>query len=110
MKTTKIPGLIIAILIAMTAMTAGQTQAATKKKSAKKARASKVASSKVKKSQVASGANLQTDISFNDSTLHGRYQTPDEANVRVENEKVLRDLLAVRTNFKDRLKKSSEQN
>ncbi len=55
-------------------------------------------------------AKLQTDINFNDSVLHGRYETPDEANAKIENEKVLSDLLAVRTNFKDRLKKSSGQN
>lgn len=59
---------------------------------------------------VGTGANLQTDISFSDNTLHGRYQTPDEASVKVENEKVLGDLLAVRTNFKDRLNRSTEQN
>jgi hypothetical protein len=56
------------------------------------------------------GAKLSTDIQFNDSLLHGHYQTPDEATARVENEKVLADLLAVRTSFKDRLKKASEQN
>jgi hypothetical protein len=62
------------------------------------------------KSKTGSGAKLSTDIQFNDSLLHGHYQTPDEATARVENEKVLADLLAVRTSFKDRLKKASEQN
>jgi hypothetical protein len=87
-----------------------------KKKHAAKAatknvsKASAPKAGQVRKSEVASGAKLSTDISFNDSTLHGRYQTPDEASVKVENEKVLRDLLAVRTNFKDRLQKSAEQN
>lgn len=57
-----------------------------------------------------STSKLQTDINFNDSVLHGRYQTPEEATARVENEKLLSDLLGVRTHFKDRLKKASEQN
>jgi|GEM_PF-3021870 len=63
-----------------------------------------------KKSVSDETAKLSTDINFNDSVLHGRYQTPDEATAKVENEKSLADLLAVRTEFKDRLKKSSEQN
>lgn len=63
-----------------------------------------------KKSVSDDNAKLQTDINFNDSILRGRYQTPDEATVKVENEKALDDLLTVRTDFKDRLKKASEQN
>lgn len=49
------------------------------------------------------GVNLQTDIQFNASTLHGRYQTPAEALAKVENEKNLNDLLMPRTHFKDRM-------
>lgn len=69
-----------------------------------------VGMTKNKKSVSDETAKLSTDINFNDSVLHGRYQTPDEATAKVENEKSLADLLAVRTEFKDRLKKSSEQN
>ena len=84
--------------------------AATTKKAAKKSTTKKVAKKTTKKSGVTETSKLSTDISFNDHSLHGRYQTPDEANARVENEKVLSDLLAVRTHFKDRMKKASEQN
>lgn len=69
-----------------------------------------VSKSVTKKSVNDETAKLSTDINFNDSVLHGRYQTPDEATAKVENEKSLADLLAVRTEFKDRLKKASEQN
>ena len=55
------------------------------------------------------GARLQTDVRFDSSVVHGRYQTPEEAVARVENEKVLSDLLAVRKHFKDRLQVASDQ-
>lgn len=53
------------------------------------------------------GAKLQTDVRFDNSTVHGRYQTPDEAVARVENEKLLSDLLSPRKHFKDRLQTAS---
>jgi len=52
---------------------------------------------------------LSTDVKFEDSTLHGQYQTPDEALAKVENEKGLQDLLGVRKHFKDRLSVATEQ-
>ena len=76
----------------------------------KKAVVKKKASGQRAKTSAGETTKLQTDINFNDSVLHGRYQTPDEATARVENEKSLADLLAVRTQFKDRLNKASEQN
>jgi len=54
-------------------------------------------------------ADLQTDVRFDDSVLHGQYQVPDEALAKVENEKVLSDLLGVRKHFKDRLLESASQ-
>lgn len=60
------------------------------------------AAKKVRK-KLPQGVNLQTDIQFNASTLHGRYQTPAEALAKVENEKDLNDLLMPRTHFKDRM-------
>ena len=60
-------------------------------------------------SQKATSGELQTDVKFDDSVLHGQYQTPDEALARVENEKGLNDLLGVRKHFKDRLTTASEQ-
>ncbi len=52
---------------------------------------------------------LRTDVKFDDSVLHGQYQVPDEALAKVENEKVLSDLLGVRKHFKDRLLEASAQ-
>lgn len=52
---------------------------------------------------------LQTDVRFDGTTLHGQYQVPDEALAKVENEKVLNDLLGVRKHFKDRLLESADQ-
>jgi hypothetical protein len=53
--------------------------------------------------------HLQTDVSFDDSVLHGQYQAPEETMARVENEKGLEDLLGVRKHFKDRLPEAAEQ-
>ena len=50
----------------------------------------------------------KTEHNFNDMDVKGRYQTPMEAVITIENEKVLDDLLGARTNFKDRLKKQAE--
>lgn len=55
------------------------------------------------KGKLPQGVSLQTDIQFNASTLHGRYQTPAEAFAKVEDEKNLSDLLMPRTHFKDRM-------
>ena len=74
---------------------------AAKKKPAKKAKA---AISKQQQTE-----QLSTDVKFDDSVLHGQYQVPDEALAKVENEKVLSDLLGVRKHFKDRLSEASEQ-
>ena len=69
----------------------------------KKAKASKAA--KAKKAQ----GELSTSHDFNDQSVIGEYQMPDEALAKVENEKLLSDLLGVRKHFKDRLSKASEQ-
>lgn len=52
---------------------------------------------------------LSTNHDFEDQTVRGEYQMPDEALVKVENEKLLGDLLGVRKHFKDRLEETSEQ-
>ena len=72
---------------------------------------SKHASTKAKhaKAQKPAGGDLKTDVSFDDSVLHGQYQTPDEALAKVENEKGFGDLVGVRKHFKDRLTQASEQ-
>ena len=48
-----------------------------------------------------------TDVSFEDVLVNGKYHFSDEAVTTVENDKVLDALLGVRTDFKDRLKKSA---
>lgn len=52
-------------------------------------------------------ANLGTDFQFDNSMVNGRYQSADEALAVVEDEKTLNDLIGPRTQFKDRLKKST---
>lgn len=85
--------------------------AATETRPTKKVTKAKVAKAKASKQLVAKkkSGELQTDVKFDDSVLHGQYQTPDEALARVENEKALGDLLGVRKHFKDRLATASEQ-
>ena len=48
-----------------------------------------------------------TEMSFEDVLVQGKYHFADEAVTTVEGDKVLDALLGVRTDFKDRLKKSS---
>lgn len=62
-----------------------------------------VAEAKGKKSE------LKTDVRFDDNVLHGQYQVPEEALAKVENEKVLKDIVGIRKHFKDRLLESAEQ-
>ncbi len=75
----------------------------------KKAKASKKQKQQQSQLKPRTGARLQTDVRFDNSVVHGRYQTPDEALARVEDEKTMSDLLAVRKHFKDRLQVASEQ-
>jgi hypothetical protein len=103
-------GLVVAGLCAIDAVHAGESAAPMKHKKAaisKKKVSSRVTKARMK-SKAASG-ELQTDVKFDDSVLHGQYQTPEEALARVENEKGLSDLLGVRKHFKDRLATASEQ-
>lgn len=48
-----------------------------------------------------------TDVSFDDVLVQGKYHFADEAVTTVEQDKVLDALLGVRTDFKDRTKKSA---
>ena len=54
-------------------------------------------------------SRLRTDVVFEGSTVHGRYNYADEAIATVENEKMLNRLLGVRTDFKDRMKNATGQ-
>ena len=60
-----------------------------------------------KKSQ--KNSKLSTDVSFDGSTLHGRYQKSAETLATVESEKAMMDLLGNRKNFKDRLAKTGSE-
>lgn len=117
-------GLVIAGLCALDGVHADQTHTAKHKTAVKKSSKAKMqkklaksakravkASKKISaaKPKAASASELQTDVKFDDSVLHGQYQTPEEALARVENEKGLDDLLGVRKHFKDRLATASEQ-
>lgn len=48
-------------------------------------------------------ANLKTEHNFSDLMINGKYQYPDEALVKVDDDKLLTDLIGYRKNFKDRL-------
>ena len=50
-----------------------------------------------------------TDVSFEDMLVQGKYHFSDEAVTTVEDDKVLDALLGVRTDFKDRMKKSASR-
>lgn len=82
---------------------------ASPKRSAKHATKRVAAKQKGAAKTKAVGGDLKTDLSFDDSVLHGEYQTPDEALAKVENEKGFGDLVGVRKHFKDRLGQASEQ-
>lgn len=92
--------LVALILISIFAL---NTEAAVKTSSKKSSLKNKVSQS-TKKSTVKS--KLSTEVDFDGSTLHGRYQKSAETLATVENDKAMMDLLGNRKNFKDRLAKS----
>lgn len=49
----------------------------------------------------------QTEVSFDDLLVQGKYHFSDEAVVTVEEDKVLDALLGVRKDFKDRVERSA---
>jgi hypothetical protein len=50
-----------------------------------------------------------TDVSFDEVLVEGKYHFADEAVTTVESDKVIDALLNVRTDFKDRIKKSNSR-
>ncbi len=50
---------------------------------------------------------LDTNVSFDDLLIQGKYQFSDEAVTTVEQDKVLDSLLGVRKDFKDRIQRSA---
>jgi hypothetical protein len=57
----------------------------------------------------AAKANLSTDLRFNEMDVKGKYQYADEALALVEDEKGLDDLLGLRSDFRDRLKRETKR-
>lgn len=114
---TIIFALIIGLGIAIIPDMSGASTRTPSSKKVRKAGAAKkkVAAKKQKKISPAKAKDnklygeLKTDVSFEDSVLNGQYQIPDEGLARVENEKVLSDVLGIRTHFKDRLLEASQQ-
>ena len=51
----------------------------------------------------------KTEHNFSDLVINGRYQYPDEALVKVDDDKVLSDLIGYRKNCKDRLNRLQSQ-
>jgi hypothetical protein len=60
-----------------------------------------------KEAPKANAKKKSTDVSFDDVLVQGKYHFADEAVTTVEDDKVLDALLGVRTDFKDRVKKST---
>ncbi len=54
-------------------------------------------------------SELSTNVEFDPMTVHGRYQSSNKGTAKVEDEKVLYDLLGPRKNFKDRIKQMARQ-
>ena len=52
-------------------------------------------------------SKLDTNVSFDDLLIQGKYQFSDEAVTTVEQDKVLDSLLGVRKDFKDRIERSA---
>ena len=57
----------------------------------------------------ASGAATNTQHSFEDMLVQGKFHFSDEAVTTVEEDKVLDALIGVRTDFKDRIEQSAER-
>ena len=60
------------------------------------------------KAETRKPADSNTSHAFEDLLVQGKYHFSDEAVTTVEEDKVLDSLIGVRTNFKDRMERSSE--
>ena len=59
---------------------------------------------------VAKERALETDVSFEDLLIKGKYHFSDEAVTTVEEDKVLDGLLGIRKDFRDRIENESVRN
>tara|TARA_Y100000817_G_scaffold277702_1_gene240004 strand:- start:782 stop:1030 length:249 start_codon:yes stop_codon:yes gene_type:complete len=48
-------------------------------------------------------SNLSTDMRFNGLNVNGRYNTPGETAIVIEEEKKLNSLISIRKHFRDRI-------
>lgn len=55
--------------------------------------------------KMAPRSKLETEMKFNEMSLRGKYKNRDEALAEIEDDKLLDDLLGLRLDFKDRIKK-----
>lgn len=62
-----------------------------------------------KSTMEATGAKLSTDFKLDGHMVRGKYQSPTQGLVTVENEKGIDDLLDYRKNFDDRIRRSKTQ-
>ena len=94
--TTRIFDVVASMVLVVTAMSAVSMVAMSSARA--EDAGAPVAQGKKKKS---------TDVSFDDVLVQGKYHFSDEAVTTVEDDKILDALLGVRTDFKDRIKKST---
>ena len=106
MKRSTLLTLLIAVLMASPVMATGAQKG--NSKSAKTASKSQKTGKKSAKSNT-KDSGLGTDFDFEDMSVNGKYQYADEAIAAVEDEKILEDLLAPRSHFRDRLKKETKR-
>lgn len=52
---------------------------------------------------------VKTEHNFSDLLINGKYQYPDEALIKVDDDKLLTDLIGYRKNFKDRLNRIGQE-
>ena len=97
MKTSTLTLIVLSSLLVISTVKAATPADASSGKGS-----SATAEAELKRSQ-----KKTTDVSFEDVLVQGKYHFSDEAVTTVEDDKVLDALLGVRTDFKDRLKKSS---
>lgn len=55
------------------------------------------------------GVKLERELHFDGLSLSGKYQTPTELSIMAQEEKVLRDLVGMRSNFLDRIREEMER-
>ena len=101
--------LISTLTLGLTLALCPTVEAATVSKKTVASGTSKVKAKPAAKGLLSAKGKLQTDISFDGSVLHGEYLAPQDALVKVENEKGFSDLIGVRKHFKDRLSVAAEQ-